>query len=315
MRSPDGRITPNLFGIATGTAGLGAAWQVAHGQGLVPDWPAAALFALAAAVWLALVVARMRSRTLVGEWRDPVLGPFVSLVPIGGMVLGLALSTYAPTAGGAVFAVFALATLVLAARIAACWAAHPPSLRTLHSGYLLPTVAGGLLAAAGFARTGQLDSARIAFGSGLACWAVLGSIVTVRLLRGPRLPAALIPTLAIEITPPVLAGNALLAINGGRIDALTCVFGVWAAVATVVQVVLLRMYLRSPFAPGMWAFAFAYAATATYALHWIDLTRPPGAALLAALVLTAVTGLIAGIAVRTVVGIRRGTFLPVAPAA
>jgi hypothetical protein len=33
------RITPNLFGIATGISGLAAVWQVAHGQGLVPGWP------------------------------------------------------------------------------------------------------------------------------------------------------------------------------------------------------------------------------------------------------------------------------------
>ena len=75
------RITPNLFGIATGISGLAAVWQVARGQGLVPDWPATALFGLAAA-WLVLAVAWAASS--VGsplahqELRDPVFGPFVA---------------------------------------------------------------------------------------------------------------------------------------------------------------------------------------------------------------------------------------------
>jgi tellurite resistance protein len=304
------RITPNLFGIATGIAGLAALWQVAHGQGLVPAWPSAGFAATAAVVWGTLVVARARRRLLFGEWRDPVLGPFVALLPIGGMVLGLALRTYASAAGTVVFAVFALSTLVLAVRIAAAWAADPPALRVLHSGYLLPTVAGGFLAAAGFARVGQLDSARIAFGLGLLCWVVLGSVVLVRLVRGPRLPAALVPTLAIEITPPVLAGNALLAINGDRLDALTCVFGIWTAAAALVQLALLPRFLRNPFRPGVWAFAFSYAATASYALRWVDLTRPAGAAVLSGLVLALVTGLVAVLAARTVARLLRGTFLP-----
>jgi hypothetical protein len=45
------------------------------------------------------------------------------------------------------------------------------------------------------------------------------------------------------------------------------------------------------------------------ALQWIGLTRPPGAALLAALVVVAISGLVAVIAVRTVIGLVRGTFL------
>lgn len=309
------RITPNLFGIATGIAGLATVWQVAHAQGLVPSWPSAVLYVVAAAVWLGLLVARVRTcgsgpDVLTHGLRDPVLAPFVSLLPIGGMALGLALSTYAPAVGGAVFAVFAVATLVLGVGIAVGWIARPPPLRAVHSGYLLPVVAGGLIAAAGFARTGHLDAARAAFAFGLLGWAVLGSIVALRLVRGPGLPAALVPTLAIEITPPVLAGNALLTINGGRIDALTCVFGAATVLAALVQLALLGRYLRLTFAPGVWAFAFSYAATATYALHWIGLTRPPGAAVLTALILAAVTGLVTAIAVRTVVGVRRGTFLP-----
>jgi tellurite resistance protein len=137
-------------------------------------------------------------------------------------------------------------------------------------------------------------------------------VVARLLLRGP-LPTALIPTLAIEITPPVLAGNAYFELSGGRVDAVAATLGVCAAVMAVVQLALVAHYRRIVFGPGVWAFAFAYSATAVLALQWIGLTRPPGAALLAGLVLVAISGLVAVIAVRTVVGLVRGSFLAAAP--
>jgi tellurite resistance protein TehA-like permease len=52
------------------------------------------LFATAAAAWLVLSVAwarqfRLGRRSLAQELRDPVFGPFVALLPIAGMALGL----------------------------------------------------------------------------------------------------------------------------------------------------------------------------------------------------------------------------------
>ena len=54
----------------------------------------------------------------------------------------------------------------------------------------------------------------------------------------------------------------------------------------------------------------AIIAVATTALHWIDEGRPAGHRVYTYLVLYAVTALIGGIAVRTVVAMVRGQFLP-----
>lgn len=310
------RITPNLFGIASGFAGLAGVWTVAHHQGLAPGWPADLLFGLATAAWVVLAVAwgrqfRPGRACLADELRDPVFGPFVALLPIVGMLLGVALSAHQATAGRLVFDVFAVATLLLAGWLAVGWVARGWKLEALHSGYLVPTVAGGLIAAAGFARTGQHGPAQAMLAVGLGCWLVIGSLVLVRLIRRPPLPAALVPTLAIEITPPVLAGNAYLAITGGRIDALACGLAGYAVLMAMMQLRLARRYLRLPFSPGCWAYVFSYAATAAFALHWIDMARLPGAPLLAALVLAAITGFVAAVATATLVALRRGTFLPV----
>ena len=64
------------------------------------------------------------------------------------------------------------------------------------------------------------------------------------------------------------------------------------------------------FAPGFWAFTFSWAATATDALEWIELRKPPGATAYAVAVLTVITVFIGYIAARTVILIARGQFLP-----
>src|SRR3977135_1197891 len=55
----------------------------------------------------------------------------------------------------------------------------------------------------------------MSFGIGIICWLLLGSILLNRLFFRPSLPAALVPTLAIEAAPPAVAGGAYYAITSG----------------------------------------------------------------------------------------------------
>ena len=173
------RITPNLFGIATGISGLAAVWQVAHGQGLVPDWPATALFGLAAVAWLVLAVAwaRQFGRVAASITQEPrSSGRSSRCCRSGGMALGIALTMHAPFAGRTVFGCSAVATLGVGCWLAAVWLTDGRRLGVVHSGYLLPLVAGGMLAAADLARSGTRTPRWLALGLGLAAWAVLGPL-------------------------------------------------------------------------------------------------------------------------------------------
>jgi tellurite resistance protein len=76
---------------------------------------------------------------------------------------------------------------------------------------------------------------------------------------------------------------------------------------------LVPLYLKLKFSPGFWAFTLPYAATATYALRWIHLQQFTGAAMLGYVVLAAITLFIGGIALRSLVALWQGKFLP-APA-
>ncbi|WP_197938840.1 hypothetical protein [Phytohabitans flavus] len=76
------------------------------------------------------------------------------------------------------------------------------------------------------------------------------------------------------------------------------------------QIRLLPLYLRLAFAPSLWALTFPWAAVATTALRWITGYEPPGHRVYTYLVLAAVSALIGGIAVWSIVAAARGRFLP-----
>ncbi|GGM26200.1 hypothetical protein ACFFX1_16745 [Dactylosporangium sucinum] len=303
-------ITPNLFGIAYGTAGLAVGWRYAAQTGLAPALVSDILFAIAALAWLALLagyVAQVPRRP--GRWRaelaHPGYGPFVSLIPIVGMLLAIGLLPSSPAAGRWLLGVFIVATIAVAGWMTGQWVIEGLKPEQLHPGYVLPAVAGGLIAAIGAALAGWPGLARTFFGLGLLSWLFIESIIVSRLyLRGP-LPPPLRPTLAIEAAPPALAGLAYLAITHGTVDAVAFALGGYTLLAVLVQVRLIGLYRKLPFTLGFWAFAFPYAAVATFTLHWIEYARPPGYRIWSWIVILAISAFIAALAVQSVVTLAR----------
>jgi len=308
-------ITANMFGISYGLAGLANCWGYAAVLRLAPAAVADALLVITAVVWLVLVAGYLwQVPRRPGGWRrelaDPVLAPFMSLVPVVGMVLATGLMPHAPAAGRWLFGIFAAVTLVVAGWITGQWIAEDLDPDRVHSGYVLPAVAGGLIASIGAALAGWTGIAEAFLGLGVLSWLFIGAVIMARLLLRPRLPVPLRPTLAIEVAPPALAGLAYLAITRGRVDAIALALGGFTALSVIVQLRLIPVYRRLSFGPAFWSFAFPYAAAATFALHWINYGKPAGHTALAWAVLAAITAFIAALAVRTAVALARRGFLP-----
>ncbi|GAA3222469.1 hypothetical protein ACFO1B_42990 [Dactylosporangium siamense] len=308
-------ITPNLFGIAYGLAGLAGCWGYAALLGFAPALVSDILCVLAAVVWLALLVSYVsqvprRPGGWPAELADPVLGPFVSLIPIVGMLLSVGLMRHERTAGQWLFGVFAAGTVVLAAWMAGQWLSAGLDLDKLHPGYVLPAVAGGLIAAIGAALAGWSGPARVFFGLGAVSWLVIESMILARLYFRPPLPPQLRPTLAILAAPPALAGLAYLAVTRNRVDAVTFGLAGYTLLAALVQVRLVGGYRHLHFASGFWAFAFPYAAVATFTLHWVAYAHPPGYRIWAWIVVLAITAFVAALAAETTMALARHRFLP-----
>ena len=306
------RIPPNFFSICIGLAGLADAWRGAVGLLGTPEQVADTLYAVAAVVWLALVIAYLGQgwRQVMADLRDPVLSPFVPLAVITPLILATALTTAAFTAARVLVVIFLVLTIAIGGWLTGQWIAGRLDLDSVHPGYFLPTVAGGLLGAFAAATVHLHAVAEASFGIGISCWLLLSSVLLGRLFFRPMLPAALVPTLAIEITPPVIAGIAYFEITGGRIDFIARALAGYAILMALVQLRFIPLYARLAFTPGFWAFTFAYAAAALDSLLWLTYTRPAGARAYGVCVLALITILLAGIAARTLVAIKRHEFFP-----
>jgi uncharacterized membrane protein YfcA len=110
----------------------------------------------------------------------------------------------------------------------------------------------------------------------MIAWLVIGSIIPGRLFFGPRLPEALVPTLAIQVAPGAVASLAWFSLDGGRIDTVARLLAGYGVLMVVAQVRLLPAFLRLRFSGAFWAFAFSWTAVATVGLHWIRESRPAG---------------------------------------
>ncbi|WP_432519080.1 TDT family transporter [Kineococcus sp. SYSU DK006] len=311
------RLTPNLFGTSFGLTGLAAAWTAAAAATDLPTWPATALWVAAALAHVVIAVAYLADalahHRLASDVADPVLGPFTALGFVPVMLLGAWVFGYQRTFGQVVVVLGVVGTVLLGAHLTGGWISSPGPLQRWHPGYFLPSVAGGLVAAQSLAKVGWHEAGLVAFGYGAISWLVLGSILLVRLMTQPALPAPLLPTMAIEVAPPVVASNAWFALNGGRSDLVVVLLAGYGVFMALVQLRLVPLYLRSSFGPGFWSFSFSYAALATTAVTWLHLTAPAGATGWIVAVLAVLTLGYAALIARTALALTRGRYFARVP--
>jgi len=311
-------LTANLFAVAFGLAGLAQAWSAATQLAGSSDWPGNVLWIVAALTWLVTLVGYVANVAAQRRWKtelsDPTFGPFTALIVIIPMLLGARLAEQARGAGEAVFGCSAVLVVLAGAWITGDWIVCDNAIRNWHPGYFLPTAAGGLIAGGASAALGFTTLSRVLFGLGITSFAVLASIISLRLYVVPPLPPPLLPTIAIELAPPVVAGNSWFAINGGRVDTAAAILGGFSLLMLLVQFRLVPLYRRATFGPGFWAFSFPFAAAVTYGVHWLAVEHVRSGSALGYAFVGILTAGFALLAARTITGLIHGTFLPRVPA-
>jgi len=272
---------------------------------------------LAAIVYLGLLAAFVAKAVVAparvaNEMTNPVLGPFYSLVAIDALLFVINVREILGAAVWPILTVTLVVGAAYAAWITATWIMRSERKpEDLHYGYFLPTVAMGLLGGDALALFGIPQIGTIFFGVGVLCWLVLASMIGYRMISvAPRIAAAVMPTLAIELAPPAVAGNAYLSITGGHIDTVVLVLAGYSVFLAMQQLALITMYRKLPFFSGFWSFTFPWAATAIFSERLSLASQQPAVSVLAGVLAIAVTLLIAWIAVRSIIEIARGTFVP-----
>lgn len=310
------RVPLHFFVMPFGLLGLGDVWVTVADEGGAPHVVSSVLFMLAALVWIIVSLAFLRAavtmRSLLDDLRDPVDAPFASLVVIVPMVLGgEGLYPLNHLVGRAAVDVFLTLTVLLGGWLIGQWMYQHVDLDKFHPGHYLPTVAGGLLAAESAAEVGQHLLAEMAFGLGMISWLMLGSLMLGRLFFRPLPPQPLVPTLALEVGAPAVASLAYFALDRDHVDAFAALLAGYGVLMALAQVRLLPAYVRLPFMPSIWAFAFSWAAVASAVIHWLKDFRPAGLLGYEDAVLVLVTGLTGGIALRTLIALAQQRLLPV----
>jgi tellurite resistance protein len=306
------RVPPSLFGVPLGLAGLATAWHAAGARLGTPAAVPDAIDILAAVVLLVLgwLYAAQGPRRMLADLRDPVQAPFLAVPSIVAMMLAAALASVSFAAGRALVVTFLVVTIVVAGWLGGQWIVGDLDRASVHPGYYLPAVAGGLVGAITLSQVRLHGLAEAAFGLGILSWVLLGSVVLGRLITTNRLPAALQPVTAIELAPPALAGVAWFALAASPgITVVAYAIGGYLILMALVQVRLISVYRKLRFAPGFWAFTFAYAIAITCALDWITRTNPPGATGYTIAAIALITLFIGAIAVRTLIALAHGQFL------
>jgi tellurite resistance protein len=307
------QVPPNFFGIALGLSGLSALWVFAGTSFGAPAAFGDALGVLAAVVWIGLTVAYLLQgpRRILADARDATVGPFLAAPVMTAYVLAAdVLEPHAPGTARTIVIVFLVIGLLVSGLLTGQWLTGGLEEETFGPAFFLPGIGIGFVGADAAAVVGLHSIAELFFGLGIAAWVLISSVALNRLFFRPRLPPHLFPTMAIELAPAAVAGNAYFLIHRGPPDLLLFGLGGYAALMTVAQIRLLPLYRRLSFTPSFWSFTFPPANMALFALRWLELERPVGSSAYAWALFAAITVLVGAIAARTIVAVAHGQLLP-----
>ena len=314
MRGPRNavRIPPNLFGIALGLSGVAALWAFAGTSFGAPAAVVDGLGILSAVVWVGLMAVYLRQgpRRILADARDAMVGPFLAAPVMAAYALAGVLQPHAPGTARVIVIAFLVIGLLVSGLLTGQWLTGGLEEQTFGPAFFLPGIGIGFVGADAAATVGLHSIAELFFGVGFAAWVLISSVALNRMFFRPRLPPGLIPTMAIELAPAAVAGNAYFLIHPGAPDLLLLGLSGYGAIMVVAQIRLLPLYRTLSFSAGFWSFTFPPANMALFALRWIELKHPAGGSAYAWVLVAAVTVLVGAIAARTIVAVAHRQLLP-----
>ncbi|BBH69135.1 transporter [Actinoplanes sp. OR16] len=292
------RIPLNTFAIAFGLAGLAEAWTAAAGVLALPSFMPQLFWAAAAVAWIWLITAHLIAGARSGErlrdqLRHPAQGPLGALVPVVGMLLGAELHHFLPRAGEVLVLASIAAAALFAGWLVGTWLEGRLTLEAVHGGYLLPTVAAGLIGGDTASVVGHRQVGWASFGVGVFFWIVIATLILLRLVVRPALPDPLVPTIAILLAPPAVAGLAWFALAGPGFGPVPAALAGITVVLTLVELAYLPRFARLPFSLGFWSFTFPAGAVTAFT------AEATGDRLVTGVLLAALTVVVTAIAVRS----------------
>lgn len=313
--SPLRTVPVSFFGIVLGVAGLGNAWRIAGALWGVPAFIGEGLLAVAALVWLALVISYLkkwllaRSEALV-ELKHVTLCCFVGLVGVSTMLIGGAAIPYSRLIAQILFGVGAAYTLSFAVWRMGLLSMGERDPTTTTAILYLPGVAGSFVMANVLGALGYPDWGQYAFGAGLFSWLAIESVLLHRMYTATSLAPPLRPTLGIQLAPPAVGAVAYLSVTSGTPGFVAHALLGYAVLQALLLLRLLPWIAKQPFGPSYWAFSFGATALAVAPLRMLQRGDSGTAAVLAPVLFFAANVVIALLTFVTLREWARGRLLP-----
>ncbi|QXQ06819.1 SLAC1 anion channel family protein [Sphingosinicellaceae bacterium] len=302
-----------LFGSVMGLSGLSVAWRLAAGRYAAPDWVANAIAVLAvlafAAVGTAYLVKAVAAPDAVrAEFHHPIAGNLFGTMIISLLLLPIVLAPVALRLARGMWIVGVVLMLGFAWLIIDRWMGNRQQVEQATPAWIVPVV--GLLdvplalPGLGLPPLHELMVGCVAIGLFFAV--PLFTMIFTRLLFETPLPDALQPTLLILVAPFAVGFSAYVATTGS-VDIFA--EALYALTLFILTVLLGRLRLLGrccPFRVSWWAVSFPLAASAATAVRFADARPGLFTDAVAMAVLALASAVIAGLLVRTLLGVARG---------
>ncbi|MBL8487737.1 MAG: SLAC1 anion channel family protein [Rhodocyclaceae bacterium] len=300
----------SIFAMVMGLSGLTLAWQKsAETLGTPPAVPAA-LFLLAAAVFVLLCLAYgtklvRHPAAVAAELNHPVRLAFFPTISIGLILLATAARPVAPDLSLALWWSGTAAHLAFTLYVINAWVFHDRfQIQHSNPAWFIPVVGNILVPLAGVPH-GHPEVSWFFFSLGLVFWPVLMTVIVYRLFFHPPLPAKLLPTLFILVAPPAVGFLSYVRL-AGEIDAFARVLYYFGLFLTLFLAVQAPRFLRLRFFLSWWAYSFPVAAITAATLTMAHATGEPFLHGLAVALLALLSLLLAILFGRTALAVLRG---------
>jgi tellurite resistance protein len=250
-----------------GIAGLGLAWRTAGKTGHVSPAIGEWLLALAAAVFVVLLVLWLRRiakfpNEVIAENNSAITASFYATVAISCSELAVGALQYSRTLAFALWSIAAFASVALLLYLLGRWIQRGIKDTELTPALFVPIV-GNATAVYAAVPLGMSDVGWALLSFALLGWIGVGPLILYRLLVvEPRLPRAMAAQLAVLTASPAVMSNAWFLLDGGIAGPAFMILAFSALFFALLSLRLWRLVWGAPFNAGMWAWTFAAASLA-----------------------------------------------------
>jgi len=302
-----------LFGSVMGLTGLSVAWQLASARYGAPLWLAHGIGVVAAAAFIVILLgyalkAMTAPDAVWGEFHHPIAGNLFGTFLISTLLLPIILAPYFLRLAQVMWVMGTVGMVAFAWLIVSRWMSDRQLVAHATPAWIVPVV--GLLDVPLALPVLQLPPMYGVVVLGLAVglfFAVpLFTLIFSRLLFEPPMPAALQPTLLILVAPFAVGFSTYL-VAAGQVDLFAkSLYMLMLFMLAVLLGRLRNLMVCCPFRVSWWAVSFPLAACAIAGLRFAAAQPGPIADAIAMSLLALATITIAGLLLRTLVGVARG---------